>query len=232
MSRAVWATYASKEGDTTGSWPMYARLSSALVEGEGVQEETKASDGILRGKGGRGWKRRGEGKEVKRSGEVAGRGKSGRQIEEIRGWKENVRDGGIVGKNRGLAAVVSSPRFLVQSTPQTRSLHPFMIFSKELPILSYLLLSFPVASQRPAVWTAGWNYLATVSDRCWQCAYFFSHSLSLLFSRMGVSGESKPIKRDFAERMWDSWFKIERVDQFFSCGGDYIGLTLCSRIQW
>lgn len=134
---------------------MYARLSSALVEGEGVQEETKASDGILRGKGGRGWKRRGEGKEVKRSGEVAGRGKSGRQIEEIRGWKENVRDGGIVGKNRGLAAVVSSPRFLVQSTPQTRSLHPFMIFSKELPILSYLLLSFPVASQRPAVWTAG-----------------------------------------------------------------------------
>lgn len=120
-----------------------------------VQEETKASDGILRGKGGRGWKRREEGKEVKRSGEVAGRGKSGRQIEEIRGWKENVRDGGIVGKNRGLAAVVSSPRFLVQSTPQTRSLHPFMIFSKELPILSYLLLSFPVASQRPAVWTAG-----------------------------------------------------------------------------
>lgn len=177
MSRAVWATYASKEGDTTGSWPMYARLSSALVEGEGVQEETKASDGILRGKGGRGWKRRGEGKEVKRSGEVAGRGKSGRQIEEIRGWKENVRDGGIVGKNRGLAAVVSSPRFLVQSTPQTRSLHPFMIFSKELPILSYLLLSFPVAGRVD-------RGLKLFSHSFWpllaMCLFFFPLSLSLI----------------------------------------------------
>lgn len=52
-------------------------------------------------------------------------------------------------ENRGLAAVVFFPEILVQSTPQTRSLHPFMIFSKESPILSYPLSPFPLA---PNLW--------------------------------------------------------------------------------
>lgn len=97
-----------------------------------------------------------------------------------------------------------------------------MIFSKEgslHPFISSTLV--PYGSQRPLVWTAGWNYLATVSDRCWRCAYFPPPLLLASPAR----AKSKPIKRDFAKRMWGLVIRdtIEHVSRYVlvSCGSDY-----------
>lgn len=59
---------------------------------------------------------------------------------------------------------------LVQSTRQTRSLHPFMILSKESS-LSFHIYSFPRPLNDWPVWTAGLKLFSHSFSTRWQCAY-------------------------------------------------------------